>query len=126
MTADQKTEERASTNQHTVVFENRDGVWTVKVDHNTSLLEAARACGAPVQTLCNGIGACVQCKVRVKTEPTHLSSPEQLERDLIGNIFHITQERLGCQACVLGDVTVEPLPARLPKKRRVKLRGPIR
>lgn len=126
MTSKPKSEGTASAKQHTVVFENRNGSWTVQVEHNTSLLEAARACGAPVQTLCNGIGACVQCKVRVKTKPEHLSPPEQLERDLIGNIFHITQERLGCQACVLGDVTVEPLPARLPKKRRVKLRGPIR
>jgi len=108
---------------HRVTFENAEGTWETDVPKDTSLLDAARRCDAPVQTLCNGIGACVQCKVRIIENPENLSVPETLERDLIGNIFHITKERLGCQAKVLGDVTVEPLPARLPKKKRFSPRG---
>ncbi len=79
-------------------------------------------CDAPVQTLCNGIGACVQCKVRVLENPENLSDPQTLEKDKMGNIFHITGERLGCQAKVEGPVVIEPLPARLPKKKRMRLR----
>ena len=101
-----------------VVFKNSDGVWRTQVAVGKSLLAAALKCGAPVHSLCNGIGACVQCKVKVLKNADNLSKPESLETDLIGNLYHITQERLGCQARALGDVIVEPLPARLPQKKR--------
>ena len=101
-----------------VIFKNSEGEWRTHVPVGDSLLDAARTCDAPVQTLCNGIGACVQCRVKVLENPENLSTPGALETELIGNLYHITQERLGCQARVLGDVIVEPLPARLPKKKR--------
>ena len=106
-----------------VKFVNADGSWEETAKAGESILEVARRCGAPVHTLCNGIGACVQCKIKVIENPDSLSRPEVLEKDRIGNIFHLTGERLGCQAKIYGDVTVEPLAVRLPKKRR---RGPIR
>ncbi|MEE2757065.1 MAG: 2Fe-2S iron-sulfur cluster-binding protein [Myxococcota bacterium] len=109
--------------EFTVVFKNADGEWRTTVPEGSSLLDAAQACDAPVHTLCNGIGACVQCKVKVLENPDNLSTPESLETELIGNLYHITQERLGCQARVSGNVTIEPLPVRLPKKKR-KFRPP--
>ena len=105
-----------------VRFVNALGEWNVEVDHGTDLLRASRLCGAPVQTLCNGIAACVQCKIKVLENPENLSEPGTLEIDKVGNIFHITGERLGCQARVLGPVTIEPLPARLPRKKRPRFR----
>ncbi len=105
-----------------VRFVNAEGEWSVEVEHGTDLLHASRLCGAPVQTLCNGIAACVQCKVKVLKNPENLSPPATLEIDKVGNIFHITGERLGCQAQVLGPVEIEPLPARLPRKRRPRFR----
>jgi ferredoxin len=113
----------SQTKDISVVFKNSEGEWRTTVPKGSSLLDAAQACDAPVQTLCNGIGACVQCKVKVLENPENLSAPESLETELIGNLYHITQERLGCQARVSGDVVVEPLPARLPKKKR-KFRPP--
>ena len=106
-----------------VTFENSEGRWTADVPSDSTLLEAAWKCDAPVHTLCNGIGACVQCKVRVVDGEEFLSAPEALEKELIGNIFHITRERLACQAKATGDVKVEPLPVRLPKKSRSSRRG---
>ncbi len=110
---------------HRVQFVMKEDHWEVEVEDGVSLLEASRRCGAPVQTLCNGIGACVQCRVRVVDGKENLGDPTALERDRIGNVFHITGERMGCQATVHGEVTIEPLPARLPKKKRVRtLRRP--
>ena len=103
---------------HAVEFVKGDERWHVNVAPETNLLEASRACGAPVQTLCHGIAACVQCKVRVIEGKHALSPPEGLEKDRIGNVFHITGERLGCQARVRGDVIVEVLEARLPRRSR--------
>ncbi|MEZ4466874.1 MAG: 2Fe-2S iron-sulfur cluster-binding protein [bacterium] len=101
-----------------VRFTKGDEVWTITVPPETSLLEAARDCGAPVQTLCQGIGACVQCKVQVIEGAEHLSRPEALEKDRLGNIFHLTGERLGCQTRVTGPVVVEVLDPKLPRRRR--------
>lgn len=100
----------------TVRFTQDGEEWTVDVEEGQSLLDAARVVEAPVQTLCNGIGACVQCRVRVVEGAENLSTPKALERDRIGNIFHITGERMGCQARVHGDVVVEVIPARLPRR----------
>lgn len=108
--------------QHTVVFVLKDERWTIEIDEGQSLLHAAHACDAPVHTLCNGIGACVQCKVRIMEGEPNLSEPNNLEKDRLGNIFHLTHERLACQARVHGPVTAEALPIR----RRPKDRRPIR
>lgn len=103
---------------HTVRFVQGSAEWNVEVEAGTSLLDAARICEAPVHTLCNGIAACIQCKVRIIDGGEHLTAPESLEKDRIGNIFHITGERLACQARVSGPVVVEALPVRLPKRDR--------
>ncbi|MGK0362707.1 MAG: 2Fe-2S ferredoxin [Bradymonadia bacterium] len=101
-----------------VEFVKGEERWHVEVEPETNLLEASRVCGAPVQTLCHGIAACVQCKVRIIEGKEALSPPENLEKDRIGNTYHITGERLGCQARVRGDVIVEVLEARLPRRAR--------
>ncbi len=97
-------------------------VWTVEVADGENLLDASRRVDAPVQTLCNGIASCVQCRVKIVSGGENLSPPESLEKDRIGNIFHITGERMGCQARVQGDVVVEILPVRLPRRSRRKKR----
>ncbi len=104
--------------RHSVRFLKDGSEWRVEVDAGRSLLEAAHLCDAPVHTLCNGIAACIQCLVRIVEGGEHLSPPEAIEKDRIGNIFHITGERLACQACVRGPVVVEALPVRLPKRSR--------
>ena len=106
-----------TTPRHTVVFFQGEARWTIEVADGDSLLQAAPASEAPVHTLCNGIGACVQCKVRVAQGMANLTPPNTLERDRLGNIFHITQERLACQSRVHGDCEVEALPVRMSKKR---------
>lgn len=103
--------------KHRVEFFQGDRTWTVEVTEGDSLLRAAHACDAPVHTLCNGIGACVQCKVRVTHGMEHLSAPNALEKDRLGNIFHLTHERLACQSLVRGDCRVEALPVRMPRKK---------
>lgn len=101
-----------------VRFVKGDETWSITVPAQTTLLEAARDCGAPVQTLCQGIGACVQCKVVVLEGRDGLSRPEALEKDRLGNVFHLTSERMGCQARVVGPVVVEVLDPKLPRRRR--------
>ena len=101
---------------HPVHFQRGEESWSVEVTEDTSLFDAARAAHAPVETLCHGIGACVRCKVRVIDGS--LTPPTPLERDRLGNIFHLTGERLSCQARVLGPVDLDiPVPRRRRKRR---------
>ncbi len=103
---------------HPVRFVRGSESWSLELEEGDSLLDAARIVEAPVHTLCNGIASCIQCKVRILEGMEHLSAPEALERDRIGNLFHLTGERLACQARVSGPVVVEALPVRLPKRDR--------
>ncbi len=105
-----------------MTFVQGDRKWVVEVAEGESLLEAAHRVEAPVYTLCGGIAACIQCRVRILEGEPSLSPPNTLEKDRLGNIFHITHERLACQAKVSGDVVVEALPVQLPKKKV----GPVR
>ena len=117
----------SETERFEVVFESDGNTWRTQVSKGQTLLEAARQCGAPVHTLCNGIGACVQCRVRVDEDEENLSAPNALEKDRMGNIFHLTRERLACQVCVNGDITVIPIKPRLPKKKKnMRTRKPRR
>ena len=111
------------TQPHQVVFITEEERWETTAAEGESILKIAQRCGAPVQTLCNGIAACIQCKIRIVDGHKNLSEPDAIEKDRLGNIFHITGERLGCQTLVHGDVVLEPLAAKLPKRRR---RGPSR
>ena len=103
------------TPMHQVNFQQGDTSWSAEVPEETTVFDAARAAQAPVETLCHGIGACVRCKVRVvKGE---LTPPTPLERDRLGNIFHITGERLACQARVSESIDlVIPVARRRRRK----------
>ena len=103
--------------QYQVTFKRGEEVWQTKAGSNQTLFEIARGCNAPVETLCHGIAACVRCKVKVLEG--QLSDPTPLERDRLGNIFHLTQERLACQSRVCSDVVLQIKEKRVRKKRSV-------
>ena len=102
--------------RYAVEFIRGDERWRVETPADATLFEVARHARAPVETLCHGIGACVRCKVRVKAG--ELTSPTPLERDRLGNVFHITRERLACQARVQSAVTLEIPEPRRKRRRR--------
>ena len=89
--------------------------WSLSAPVGTSLFQLARANEIPVQTLCHGIGACVRCKVKVLEG--ELSPLTPVERDKMGNIYHLTRERMACQAKLVGDVLLE-LSA--PRRKRAR------
>ena len=104
------------TPRHQVNFQQGEASWSVNVAEDTTIFDAASGAQAPVETLCHGIGACVRCKVRVVSG--ELTPPTPLERDKLGNIFHITGERLACQARVSGPVNLVIPVARRRRRHR--------
>jgi len=65
---------------------------------NETILDVARRAGAPIGNSCGGIGICNRCRVRIVEGSENLTPRTRLETD--------PEQRLACQAVVLGDCVV--------------------
>jgi 2Fe-2S ferredoxin len=73
-----------------------------------SILDVALNCGIQLEHACGGSCACTTCHVIVKAGDDNLSPAEDDELDRLDMAAGLTlHSRLGCQAVVKGDVTVE-------------------
>ena len=73
-----------------------------------SLLDIALAHGIELEHNCGGSCACTTCHVIVREGEGNLSGMEEDEEDRLDTAVGLTiRSRLGCQAVVKGDVTVE-------------------
>ena len=73
-----------------------------------SLLDIALANEIPLEHNCGGSCACTTCHVIVREGSENLSEMEADEEDRLDMAEGLTiRSRLGCQAVVRGDVTVE-------------------
>jgi ferredoxin, 2Fe-2S len=83
-----------------------DGI-EVEVPVGTSILDAARRCGAQVGSACGGVCACSTCHVYIREGAAALPAPSDREEDIMDKAFDVRpSSRLGCQSKVLKDVTV--------------------
>lgn len=79
-----------------------------EVPRNLTLLEASQLLGFPLNHDCGGNASCTTCRVEVQTGSENLSEIEFDEQDLLDReALCESWHRLGCQARVLGDVTVK-------------------
>jgi 2Fe-2S ferredoxin len=73
-----------------------------------SLLDVALNFGVHLEHACGGSCACTTCHVIVKEGEANLSEAEDDELDRLEMAAGLTlRSRLGCQAVVKGDVTIE-------------------
>lgn len=95
--------------QPSVTVDYEPGV-TPYHDHGRegSLLDIALNFGVDLEHACGGNCACTTCHVIVKTGEENLTEMEEDEEDRLYMAEGLTlHSRLGCQAVVRGDVTVE-------------------
>jgi 2Fe-2S ferredoxin len=79
-----------------------------KVDVGSSILTAAQVSGAPEGSACGGVCACSTCHVYVEKGKELLSEASEDEEDILDKAFDVRlNSRLGCQAKVLGEGTIE-------------------
>lgn len=72
-----------------------------------SVLDVALNFGIQLEHACGGSCACTTCHIKVK-EQDHLSPAEDDELDRLDMAADLgLNSRLGCQAVVTGDITVE-------------------
>ncbi len=75
-----------------------------------SILDVAIQNDVPLQHACGGFCACTTCHILVKAGEQSLSAMEDDEEERLDRATGVTlHSRLGCQARVEGDVTVEIL-----------------
>ena len=97
-----------------------------EVDVNTSLLDAAKGLGLPLNHDCGGNASCTTCRVEVQTGLDQLSEIDFDEQDLLDReALSEPQHRLACQAKVLGDVVVRVPGSKweAPSKETTETRG---
>ena len=81
---------------------------TAEVPVGTSLLTAAQAVDAPEGYACGGKCACSTCHVYVHKGASLLSEMEDEENDILDKAFDVrATSRLGCQAKIVADGTIE-------------------
>ena len=79
----------------------------VEVTSSKSVLELAREQGIKIQSSCNGMSQCGDCRVYVKDGENNLIMPSEKELKLIGEGYYLDQRRLACQMYCFGDVVVD-------------------
>ena len=79
----------------------------VEVDSNKTVLEVGRELGLFIQSSCNGMCSCGDCRVFVREGETNVFLPAAKELKLIGQGHYIDQRRLACQLYCFGDVVVD-------------------
>lgn len=71
------------------------------------LLAQLKKAGKKIKSSCGGCATCGDCVLVVKSGELNLTPQTFEELRLLGNVFHITKERLSCQAKLMGDVTLD-------------------
>ena len=79
----------------------------VEIPEGKNLLVALRECDIYVKSSCGGHATCTDCIIKVVSGEDNLTPPPFEELKLLGNVFHITKERLACQTCITGNVTID-------------------
>ena len=91
-----------------------------RFEHGTTVLEAARRLGVDLDSVCGGRGICGRCQIEVSegehakhgitSTRAHLTPATGVEARYAADRGLADGRRLGCTACVAGDVVVDVPP----------------
>lgn len=94
----------------------------VSLNGSDSLFEQLKRKGIHINSTCAGCASCARCVVTVLAGESHLNEIPFEEARLLGNVFHITKERLACQTRITGPITIDISMHEQPKKKTVTKR----
>ena len=102
----------------------------------TSVLDAARAIGVDLDSVCGGRGLCGRCQVEagaghfakfgIESAPAHLSPPGEREARYASRRTLKAGRRLGCSAQIQGDLVIDVPPESQVHKQVVRKRAEAR
>ena len=79
---------------------------SAEANPDETVLDAARRADTPIGNSCGSVGVCGRCRVRVLAGTENLSAPTMIEIRMATQRGFESDERLACQAVVMGDVEV--------------------
>lgn len=79
----------------------------IDIDSETDLLTALREQDIYIKSSCGGHASCTDCVVKILEGADDITTPTFEETQLMGNVFHITKERLACQTKACGDIVID-------------------
>ncbi|RLA65855.1 MAG: hypothetical protein DRQ88_04270 [Epsilonproteobacteria bacterium] len=79
----------------------------IEIDGTKNLLEALKEKGVYIKSSCGGVASCSDCIVKILSGEDNLEPPPFEEIKFLGNVFHITKERLACQTKINGDISID-------------------
>ena len=101
----------------------------------TTILQAARALGVDLDSVCGGRAMCGRCQVvlsvgafakhGVNSDPNHLSSISVLEKEYSKTNELKPERRLGCSVEILGDVVIDVPPDSQVHRQVVRKRAEV-
>lgn len=80
---------------------------TIISTQTDSLLKTLKDNGFNIKSTCGGTGSCADCVVKIVSGEKNINEMTFSEKKLLGNVFHITKERLSCQCNLFGDITID-------------------
>jgi uncharacterized 2Fe-2S/4Fe-4S cluster protein (DUF4445 family) len=97
----------------------------------TTVLEAARQLGVEIESICGGRQTCGKCLIAheigtfqkhgISSTVNHLTAPDSTEQAYAEqHNINLTEKRLSCAACVLGDVLIHVPDESLARKQVVR------
>ena len=98
---------------------------SVESMEDKSLLETFQSKDVFVKSSCGGYARCRDCVVKIVEGKENLNDVSFEETQLLGNVFHVTGERLSCQTKVLGPVSVD-LSGHNPEEEKKRKPRPIK
>lgn len=92
-----------------VVLLKPDGQYELICRPEVDLYHQITAAGHYIRSSCGGVGSCSDCVVKVVVGNEHLNPINNIEKKHLGNVFHITKERLSCQIVVqnAGEIVLD-------------------
>lgn len=94
----------------------------IQVDQDKDLLTALKENNIFVKTSCGGCASCTHCIIAVTEGESYVNEMSFEEKQVLGNTFHMTKERLSCQTKISGDVTIDVSMHQEPLKAKTKPR----
>lgn len=79
----------------------------LEISGDDNLLTQLKKAGKKIKSSCGGCATCTDCTIIVKSGEMNLTPQTFEEVRLLGNVFHITKERLACQTKITGEVTLD-------------------
>lgn len=84
----------------------------IEVETGKDLYSQLKASGFYINSTCGGCASCGRCIINIVEGDEHLNDIPFEERQLLGNVYHITKERLSCQTTIIepktGTTTMTP------------------